>query len=286
MKKISLLLFIVFCCHITIANDSVAVKRPVPAPKQSRPIALIGGTLHTMSGVTIENGILTFKNGKIETVSTAFPLPPGYERIVCKGKHIYPGLFSAATTLGLNEIGAVRATRDANETGRINPNARAEIAINPESELIPVTRANGITTAFTAPQGGIISGTGAIINLDGWTYEEMTVRAPAALIVNFPSLRINTAWWEQRSEEDQKKDREKSLKELRDAFNDARAYRRAKESESTGGTPYHNNDSRWNAMVPVLEKKIPVLIWANDMMQIEAAVAFAEEMDIKIIIGS
>ncbi len=274
------------CFNVTIPNDSIAVKRPVPAKKQSRPIALIGATIHTVSGETIENGILTFKEGRIETVSKGFPLPSGYERIDCKGKHIYPGLFSASTTLGLNEIGAVRATRDMSETGRINPNVRAEVAVNPESELIPVTRVNGITTAFTAPQGGIISGTGAIINLDGWTYEDMTVKSRAALIVNFPSMRLSTSRFEQRSEEEQKKDRDKSLNELRDAFNDAKAYWKAKQSEVKSGTPYHNNDSRWEAMIPFLEKKAPVLVWASDMLQIEAAVAWAEEMDIKIIIGN
>ena len=145
------------------------------------------------------------------------------------------------------------------ETGRINPNVRAEVAVNPESELIPVTRVNGITTAFTAPQGGIISGTGAIINLDGWTCEDMTVKSRAALIVNFPSMRLSTSRFEQRSEEEQKKDRDKSLNELRDAFNDAKAYWKAKQSEVKSGTPYHNNDSRWEAMIPFWRKKLPYL---------------------------
>ncbi|MBS4028732.1 MAG: amidohydrolase family protein [Ignavibacteriales bacterium] len=272
-------LVISFFTLLFALNSPLYSSDQIPGKKQERPIALFGGTIHTVSGETIENGILTFKDGKIEIVSKSMMLPPGYERIDCKGKHIYPGLFSSWTTLGLFEIGAVRATRDASETGRINPNVRAERAVNPESELIPVTRANGVTYALTAPQGGVISGNAAIIQLDGWTYEDMTLKAQAGMIVNWPSMRISTSFFERRSEEDQKKDRDNSLKEIRNAFNDAKAYWMAKNANKIV-----KHDSRWEAMIPVLEKKEPVMVTANEMSQIEAAVSWAEDADVKLII--
>jgi len=250
-----------------------------PGKKQEKPIALIGGTIHTVSGKVIHNGILAFSNGKIEIVSDATPLPPKYERIDITGKNVYPGMFNAGTTLGMIEIGAVRATRDVNEVGRMNPNVRAEITLNPDNEQIPVTRANGITTSLIFPGGGIISGLAAIIHLDGWTYEEMTMKSRTALVLNWPSMRMSSSRFERRTEEEQKKEREKILKEIRETFNDAKAYWIAKNANKIS-----KRDVRWEAMVPVLEKKTPILITADEMLQIEAAVAFAMEMNLQMIL--
>ncbi len=115
--------------------------------------------------------MILFDKGKITALGTTVDLPQGVEKIDVKGKHIYPGLIDANSQIGLTEIGAVRATNDISETGSINPNIRAEVAVNPESEIIPVTRANGITIALTSPAGGTISGTSAAIELEGWTWK-------------------------------------------------------------------------------------------------------------------
>ncbi len=255
-----------------------------PAPPQSHPVALVGGTVHTVTGGELAGATVVFDNGKISAIGRDLPLPAGVEVIDVTGKHVYPGLFDALSNVGLTEIDAVRATNDVTETGRINPNARAEVAVNPESELIPVARANGVTTALTAPEGGVISGTGAIINLDGWTWEEMTFKAPAALIVSWPSMTTQRAWWVTESEEEQKKNRERNLKELAQAFKDARAYWTAEKAAAKNGKSIPS-DMRWEAMVPVFEGKLPVLVMANNLQQIQAAAAWAEEEKIKIIIG-
>lgn len=255
-----------------------------PAPPQNRPVALVGGTVHTISGEDLTGATVLFEGGKITALGREVTYPAGTEVMDVSGKHIYPGLIDAFSNLGLTEIGAVRATNDVSETGRINPNARAEVAVNPESELIPVTRANGITTALTAPEGGIISGTTALINLDGWTWEEMTLAAPVALIVNWPQMTPQRAWWVTESEEEQKKNRERNLKELSQAFKDARAYWTAKKAATQHGKSIPA-DMRWEAMVPVFDRKLPVLVMANNLQQIQAAVAWAEEEKIKIIIG-
>jgi imidazolonepropionase-like amidohydrolase len=214
------------CAALTAAdtNRLFAGGPEIPAKPQDHPIVLTGGTIHPVSGPEIPNGMVLFDQGKIVAIGTDLRLPAGTERIDVTGKHVYPGLVLATSTTGLNEIGSVRATRDAVETGSINPNIRAEAGVNPESEIIPVTRANGVTVAMTMPGGGVISGTGAALELDGWTWEDMTLRAPVGMIVNWPGMTINTAWWETRTEEEQKKDRERDLDVMRNAFRDARAY--------------------------------------------------------------
>ena len=261
-----------------------ATAAEIPAKKQSGPIAIVGGTIHTVSGATIENGTILFDKGKIVALGAQIDIPAGAARIDAKGKHVYPGMIDSRSTIGLTEIGAVRATNDITESGSINPNIHAEVAVNPESDIIPVTRANGIPVVVTMPDGGAISGTAAAIELDGWTWEDMTLRAPLGLVVNWPSMTINRAWWERRSEEDQKKSRDKQLNEIRGAFRDARAYMKAKQAESQPGVPYHKTDLRWESIIPVLEGKIPVLVNADEVQQIETAVAWAEQEHVRIII--
>jgi len=252
----------------------------IPAPAQDRPIALIGGTVHTVDGDDINGGTVIFDNGRITAVGTNVSVPANAERIDVAGKHVYPGLIDADTYIGLTEIGSVRATEDRSETGSINPNARAEVAVNPESELIPVARSNGVTSVLTLPSGGVISGMGAVLNLDGWTWEDMTLRAPVAMRVNWPRMTTITAWWMRESEEDQLKQRDKNLKEIQQAFDDARAYMIARRANGSA----HEHDARWEAMIPVLEGKLPVVVDADQLEQIQAAVAFAERENIKLIV--
>lgn len=267
-------------CLLLCVAARFALAVEIPGKPQDHPIALVGATIHPVTGPAIANGTILFDGGKIVALGTNVTLPANAEKIDVTGKHVYPGLVDARTSIGLVEIDAVRATRDAEETGSINPNIRAESAVNPESEIIPVTRANGVTTAVTVPSGGTISGTAAALSMDGWTWEEMTLRAPVGLIVNWPSMTINRAWWERRSEEDQKKARTKALDELRNAFRDARAYLTAKRA----GTGVLDTDLRWEAMAPVLDGKIPVLMSAEEIQQIEAAVAWADKENVKLVI--
>lgn len=264
-------------CALTALHAS-----EIPGKKQDHPIALVGGTIHPVDGAVIEHGTILFDKGSIVALGTSVDLPPGTETIDVSGKHVYPGLVDASSNIGLVEIESVRATRDVTETGSINPNIHPEVAFNPESEVIPVTRANGVTTAIIAPDGGTISGTAAAMALDGWTWEEMTMKAPVGLVVNWPSMTINRAWWEQRSEEDQKKAREKGLGELRDAFEDARAYLKAKQGSGTGRVP--KTDIRWEAMIPALEGKIPILVRADEIQQIEAAVAWSAKEHLSMVL--
>jgi imidazolonepropionase-like amidohydrolase len=255
----------------------------VPGAPQTRPIALVGGKVHPVSSADIEEGTVLFENGKITAVGGDVKLPEGAERIDVKGKHVYPGLFDADTELGLVEIQAVRATVDYSETGSINPNVRAQAAFNPDSELIPVTRSGGVLTAVSAPLGGLIAGRGAVMRMDGWTWEQMTLRGEVMMYVNWPSM-AETYTWRLDDPVSVEKSRASTIDKLTTVFADARAYRTLRRARMEQKAAPPDFDARWEAMIPVLDGKTPLAVRADDVRQIQSAVAFAKKEGLKLVI--
>ncbi len=254
----------------------------IPGAPQAGPIALTGGTLHPVSGPPIENGVLLMVEGRIAAVGRKVALPEGTRVIDVTGKHVYPALFDAHTQTGLVEIDAVRATRDMQEVGSLNPNVMAHVAVNPDSELIPVTRANGVLLNLTAPVGGLISGQSAVMQLDGWTYEDMTLQPRAAMQLDWPRMSSVRPWWDDEAEggEDLEKQRNRQLKELDDFFDAAAEYTRARAAAPEKRT----FDARYEAMGPALRGEQPLIVQAEELAQIESAVAFAVRRNLKIIL--
>jgi imidazolonepropionase-like amidohydrolase len=250
----------------------------IPGAKQEQPIALTNGVIHTVSGETIEGGTLLFEKGKIKAVGKEAKLPAEAEVIDLEGKHVYPGLFDAYTDLGLVEINSVRATVDNRETGEINPNVKAETAVNPDSEIIPTTRSNGVLLGLVAPRGGMLSGRSAVIQLDGWTWEDMTLKSAVALHVQWPKL-VDWADPDEFGHEPSKLD-DSPLKPLEEAFAMARAYQLSREANPEEQAV----DARWEAMLPVLAGQMPIVVHANEIQQIQTAVAFAHRHKLKLII--
>ncbi len=243
----------------------------IPAPTQENPVALIGGTIHPVAGEVVEDGTILFEDGVITAIGTNIQLPAGTERVNITGKHVYPGLIDAYSQIGLFEIGAVNMTVDLNEQGRINPNAKAEVAFNPESRHIGVARSSGVLVAVSLPGGGLISGQSAAMMLDGWTWAEMVIKSGAGLIVNWPSP----------GNED---DYDKELQELKDFFANARAYQTAARASEGNQAQRQDFDIRLDAMIPVLEGNIPVIASANDLRQIQDAITWSEEENIRLVI--
>ncbi len=266
---------------LAFAVSSNALASPeTPGADQKNPIALIGGTLHPVSSAPIEGGVLLFDKGKITAIGAAADIPADAERISIAGKHVYPGMFDAFTNMGLVEVNALRPSRDESESGRFNPNVRAEVAVNPDSELIPVARANGVLLVMTAPSGGLISGKAAVIQLDGWTWEDMTLRSQVGLIVNWPRMAAVLDGAGKKSAGKQSGASQQSLKYLREQFTNARAYLQAREN----APDLHPLDLKWEAMASVLDGQTPMIVVADRVRQIQSAVAFAEEENVKLVI--
>jgi imidazolonepropionase-like amidohydrolase len=285
MSSVTTLFLLIFSASSVRAVDPAnSPSDHVPAKPQERPIALIDGTIHPISSPEISNATILFDKGKIVAIGANVQLPPNTEKINISGKHVYPGMIEAYSQIGLVEIGAVRATRDLAEAGTINPNARAEVAVNPESERIPVTRVNGVLIAHVTPQGGLLSGRSAAMMLDGWTWEDMTLKAPVGIIVNWPRMTVNRSPRAQQSEEEQKKVIEQQLKNLKLAVAEARRYALAKKTEAQRGMPHHPFDARWEAMRPVFDGALPVFVNANEIKQIQAAVDWAAQENLKLVI--
>ena len=172
--------------------------------------------------------------------------------------------------MGLYEIGAVDMTVDVNEQGLINPNVRAERAFNAESRHIGVARSAGVLTAVSSPGGGLISGQSAAMMLEGWSWEEMTLKPGVGLIVNWPNPRGNNY--------------QSQLRQMRSTFADAKAYHRAKQAAENGNGPRIDIDSRWESMIPVLDQERPVVVNAGEVRQIQDAITWSAEEEVRLII--
>ncbi|MGH9398925.1 MAG: amidohydrolase family protein [Thermoanaerobaculia bacterium] len=270
---------------VALAAFAAAALASAQAAQPARATAIVGGTVHTVSGSDIAGGTVLIRGGKIEAVGAGVAVPPDALVVDAKGKHVYPSLLPPKTVLGLIEISAVRATVDTTETDEINPQARADFGINFDSELLPVARSGGILVAGISPTGGIISGSLAVVKLDGWTREDAGVRAPAAISVVWPDLRIDRSPTARFSVRLQEKRRDEALEKLKNAFADARAYGKARSSEGQAGVPRHDADPRLEALIPALEGRIPVIVAAHRVAQIRAAIAWAKQENLKLILA-
>src|SRR5438552_1521545 len=168
---------------------SAVVLASLPATRAGAEIlALTGGTVHTVSGPVIEHGTVLMDGTHITAVAAGLAVPAGAHVVDCTGKQVYPGIVHANTVLGLQEISTIQGSDDTQESGNVNPNQRAEVMYNPDSDFLPVARLNGVTSVLTIPGGGAIRGTSALMHLDGWTEEDIALRAPVGLHVQWPNM--------------------------------------------------------------------------------------------------
>lgn len=255
-------------------------------------LLLTGATVHTVSGAALSPGQVLIKDGKIAAVGQRLDGADA-QAMDLAGQHLYPGLIALNTVLGLTEIEAVRATLDSTEVGEdFTPDVESWIAVNPDSELIPVTRANGITAFEPVPQGHIISGQSALVATAGWTTEQMTLRKPIALHLFWPAMALDTTPKDQardkakwKSLADQAKERRARLRAIEDFFAEARAYATAKEAAAKGDAKAPALIPAWEAMLPYVGGRLPVVLHANEIRQIKAALAWAGTNGCQIILA-
>tara|TARA_B100000959_G_scaffold69017_1_gene73122 strand:- start:6414 stop:7808 length:1395 start_codon:yes stop_codon:yes gene_type:complete len=253
-------------------------------PPQSEAVALRGATIHTVTNGVIENGTILFENGVIRAIGTDVEIPTGTRVVDVSGKHIYPGLIDAYSTVGISEIGSVDVSSDVNELGDFNPNVRAEVAVNAESRHIGTTRSAGVLVTLTTPGGGLISGMSSAMSLEGWDWEEMSLESAAALNVNWPNPNSRGGRGGRGrgfgpGPQESPPTYAEQVQQLKDFFAEARAYRDA----TTAGEEVRT-DSRYTAMIPALNGEIPVVVSADGAAQINDAITWAQQEGVRLVI--
>jgi imidazolonepropionase-like amidohydrolase len=262
------------------------------APPQKGTICITNATIHPISGPVIEGGFIVFTEGRITDVGRgSASAPAGATLIDGTGQHVYPGLIGSVTHLGLSELQAIRQSLDFNEAGDFTPEVIAATAVNPDSTLLPVTRSNGILTVCTMPSGGQVAGQASIIQLDGWTNDEMTIEARAGLCVSWPQSRAINAWWMRQSKEEQEREIKRSRERIDEVFQTAKSYTAGRAADANAP-----RDLRWDVVAMTLPPattdvtnnsattQMPLFISANDYDQISAAVNFCVERKLKCVI--
>lgn len=267
---------------------------PLSVLAQNGEYAIRDAKIVTVTGATIARGSVLIKDGKIAAVGERITIPGTAKVIDGRGLSVYPGLIDSGTTLGLEEIGSIQETHDTTELGDFNSNVKAIVAINIHSELIPVSRANGITTVLTSPNGRLISGQAALINLDGWTWQEMALKASAAMAMEYPRVGgggrrggggFGPGQQFGQNPEAARQAAQKQVDALKAKLDDAKAYAQAKEARAKDASlPARATDLVLEALIPVVKGELPVLMQANTAAEIRGAIELADKYKLKLII--
>lgn len=255
-----------------------------PAKAQDKKTVIMGAKLHLGNGEVIENGYLMFDKGKITGVGDAtvvkFDLS-GFTVITANGKHAYPGFIAPITNLGLTEFESVKATLDFEEIGTFNPHIRSLVAYNTDSKVPATLRSNGILMAQITPQGGIISGSSSVVQLDAWNWEDAAIRTDDAQHMTWPvTPRFRPGFRRAGgASADALKERTQSLiNELDQLFADAKAYAETEKHAVT--------NTRLAAMKHLFDGTEKLFITADDQKDIVASVKFAKGYGITpVIVG-
>ena len=254
-----------------------------PAPDQTRSILILGGVAHLGTGDAIEDAAIGFRDGKIDFVGRTFQADKSkYDEIInASGKQIYPGFIVTNTTLGLQEIGAVRATQDQYEVGTFRPNVRAIIAFNTDSEITPTVRSNGVLMGQITPRNGVISGASGVVQFDGWNWEDASIKMVDGIHLNWPSTHHKHSV-DGKIDIRKRKTYDQQKHEIDRYFAEARAYAQAHPEPSASVM-----DVRHEAMRGIFDGSLALYCHASDVRAITEAVHFKREMGIKrlVIVG-
>ena len=281
MKKI------LWSCFLSIALLPAGAQEVIyPAKEFKGKTFITNGTIHVGNGTVIENGTVVISNGKITSVGAGASSPGSDARVIdAKGKHVYPGLILANTDIGLKEIAnGVRASNDYTELGEFNSNIRAITAYNTDSRVMAVLRSNGILLASVAPQGGSVSGSSTIVQLDAWNWEDAAYQMDAGMHITLPSF-ISRGGGRRfagfpgfpgAGGADGGKSALEKVEEIKSFFRQAKAYIQE---------PVHSNvNLKLEAMRPLIEKKQKMFVHGDQIKQMLIAIDFAKEFGVDVVI--
>jgi imidazolonepropionase-like amidohydrolase len=252
-----------------------------PSALPAQTYAIRNARIVTVSGPVIPAGHILVQDGKIAAVGANISIPPNVKVIDAKGLTAYPGMIDPHTSIGLEEIDSVAATRDTTEIGDLNPHMKASAAINPLSEHVAVTRTNGITTVLSTPSGGLFSGQGALIDLNGWVTRDMLLKDSAVMVINYPrepNFAANAAEQQRRDAENERK---KRIDLLRKTLRDALAFARIVDTRPDEAPP----NMILRSLIPVVKGEQVVLFNVDKASEIKGALEIAEEFKLKVILS-
>jgi imidazolonepropionase-like amidohydrolase len=248
------------------------------APAAAQTIAIVGGTVHPVSGPPIQNGTVIIQNGRITAVGAGIAVPAGATRIDATGKVVTPGLIESSTNMALVEVESVGTTNDFRIQDEDQVAAAFNVAdgINPRSMVIPVTRIAGVTTVVSRPAGGLISGQGLAFDLIGNNIADMQIRSPIAM---FGSVSEN-------EHQAGGGTRGGLFMRLREVLEDARVWARNPQGFERGETrEFSVSRLDLAALQPVLRGEMPLVVEAHRASDIQTVLRVADEYDLKVIIA-
>jgi imidazolonepropionase-like amidohydrolase len=257
---------------------AVALAAMLAMPAAAQTIAITGGKVYPVSGPPIENGIVIITNGKIAAVGANVPIPAGAQRIDATGKTVTPGFVDASTQLGVQEVAAVNDTRDMSARGKDNIAAAFTVweGLNPNSVLLAPARKEGITSFVVVPTGGLVSGQAALVDVVPGTTTEMIIKAPVAMIAEIGDPQ--SAGVASRGE---------LIVKLRELLEDTKFFQTHRDAFDRAQTrPFSASRLDLQAMIPVVEGKLPLLISVDRASDIDAAMRLAREYNVKLMISS
>ncbi len=240
-------------------------------------IAITGGKVFPVSGAPIENGTVLISGGKIVAVGANVTIPAGAQRVDATGKWVTPGLVNGNTQLGLREVGAVQGTNDASPRGRDEIAAAFRVweGLNTTSALFAPARREGVTSVLVVPQGGLIWGQAGVIKLVPGMLSDMLIKGPVAMAAQIGSANRGGAGA-----------RGELIMRLRELFEDTRAFQRNRAAYERAETrDFAASRKDLEAMIPVINGDLQLVIATDKSSDIDAALMLAREYGIKIIIG-
>ena len=280
MKKYTGFAGLMLCAGFAFGQATI-----IPSKAQSKPVAIIGATIHTGNGQVIENGYISFDKGKITGIGSAggMEFNSGTTNVInAKGKHVYPGFIASNTSLGLIEVeSGARGTDDQGDVGEVNPHIRSIIAYNTDSKVIPTLRSNGVLMAQPTPAGGLVSGQSSVVILDGWNWEDASYKNDIGIHINWPVVRTRGGFFGQNAAapaSDPKEAQQKQISELENYFTVAKAY-----SELSKPAEFN---ARFDAMKGLFNGSKKLYINVNTAKDIIMAVNLAKKFKMTpVIVG-
>jgi imidazolonepropionase-like amidohydrolase len=256
---------------------SFAIAVAITTPVTAQTIAITGGKVYPVSGPPIEGGTVVIVSGKIAAIGTNVTIPPGAQRIDATGKIVTPGFVNSSTQLGVQEVAQVSDTRDMAARGRDNVAAAFTVwdGLNPNSVMLAPARKEGITSFVVIPTGGLVAGQAALVDVVPGTTTDMIVRAPIAMIAEIgdpQAAGVNS--------------RGELIVKLRELLDDTRFFQAHRDAFDRAQTrPFAASRLDLQAMIPVIEGKLPLLITVDRASDIDAAMRLAREFNVKLMIG-